>query len=652
MRRIYVLSLLLSSSLAMAEAELSMDRLFAMSLQELLDTKVTSATRHEESLDSVPASVTVFTRQQIRILGINRLSSLMNFVPGFQSQRSDNSSIAQRFSNRAYAGAASGREILILLDGQRLNTDWNGGLDIANGLISLNKVARVEFIRGPGSAIYGSNAYLGVINLISQASNEAQFSMGTLNGTGTHAQASLRWQTELQHWQTQVFVNVKDNEGQSLQIYDPLKNASVDSRDPYFFKEVYLKANNENLSLAFYHSATRSEQFYVGGFVANDINLMDARSRHVNLNYQYELSPQWTLNSKLSLAQKRFDVAVLISPAAPPNELGITGEIEEQEPQAELTFSFKGDDGSNALLGIEWRRPKIIDSDANLFGIVDTYLPQAPLTHRTIYGLFAQYQADISAQLHYVVGLRHDDYSNFGSHDSPRGGLIWQYADGKTLKWLYGESFRAPSRAETDIENSSAIVANPNLKPEVARTTELIWQTREQQNYLATTLFYTELDNVISNAQTTPVERYNTGNETLAGIELEWHHQWSPTLSSRVNTSWIFDGPSQVNSEAEFFSGASLVYVNNKYSVALLASHHADKQDAYVENQIDMIREISARSFLDVHIVRFLPHDMDTYIHLSNLTDENYQSVSEKADNNTGVPNRGVGISTGLRWQF
>ncbi len=97
-------------------------------------------------------------------------------------------------------------------------------------------------------------------------------------------------------------------------------------------------------------------------------------------------------------------------------------------------------------------------------------------------------------------------------------------ATGQTLKWLYGESFRAPSRAETDVQNSSVILANPNLKPEVARTSEIIWQTQEQTYFLAGTLFYTELDDVISNAQTTPIERYNTGDENLAGLELEWHH--------------------------------------------------------------------------------------------------------------------------------
>jgi len=652
MLRNWLFWLLLVSPVTMAASDETMDRLFQMSLEELLEITITSATRHEESLDSVPASVTVYTREQLRVLGINKLSQLMNFVPGFQSQRFDNASESFSFSSRAYAGSGSGREILILLDGQRLNSDWSGGVHSSQGLIDLDKIARIEFIRGPGSAIYGSNAYLGVINITSQAINESAISLATLNGSGTQTMASVQWQGDHEAWESELFVKTINDEGQKLRVFDPFKNDLVTTRDPYVFEEVYLKAKGNYASLAIYQSRTRNKQFYVSGFVSNGPNLLDAKTRFVDIKYQYPLSEQLQLHGNLSLSKKRFDIAGLISPALPPNELGIRGEIEEQEPLAEISLSYLGDEGAKALAGIEWRRPKIIDSDANLFGAASLYLSQAPLTHRTIYGLFAQYQGAINDQLHYVLGLRHDDYSNFGGHLSPRGGLVWDYSAGQTLKWLYGESFRAPSRGETDVQNSSAILGNPNLKPEVARTSELIWQTQEQTYFLATTLFYTELRDVISNAQTTPIERYNTGDESLAGLELEWHHQWAPALSSRFNTSWIFDGPNQVNSEAEFFSGLSLVYLTNHFSLAFMVNHHSTKQDAYVDNQVDAVRDIPQRSFINVHYRRFFPHDLELYFHLNNLSDEGYNSTSQRAGNNVGVPNRAIGFMTGLRWQY
>ncbi len=124
----------------MAASDETMEHLFQMSLEELLEVRITSATRHEESLVSVPASVTVYTREQLRVLGINNLTQLMNFVPGFQSQRFDNASESFSFSSRGYAGSGAGREVLILLDGQRLNSDWSGGVFSSHGLIDLDKM--------------------------------------------------------------------------------------------------------------------------------------------------------------------------------------------------------------------------------------------------------------------------------------------------------------------------------------------------------------------------------------------------------------------------------------------------------------------------------------------------------------------------------
>ena len=630
----------------------TMDELFNLSLEELVNIKITSATRHEESLDSVPASITIYSREQIRILGIDRLTTLMNFVPGFQSQRNDTASFTQTFSSRGAGDAGDGRNVLVLLDGQRLNTDWSGGLYLANGIINLDKIERVEFIRGPGSAIYGSNAFMGIINLVSLAENEAQVSLGNLNGSGTVSQASVQWQQQFNNVHTELFAHFIDDEGQRLKIIDPFKDAMINTRDPYQFKEIYLKANHKNLSLSVYHSVTQAQEFYVLGFVSNDENLLDATSSFVDVKYENSINNNITLNAKASLARKRFDIAGIISPALPPNELGIKGEIEEQEPQVELTLGYLGNDKQKALAGIEWRRPKIIDSDANLFGAFDVYLSQAPLSHRTIYGLFAQYQANINPQLHYVLGLRHDDYSNFGAHSSPRGGLVWQYNNQQTFKWLYGESFRAPSRGETDVENSSAITANPDLNPEVARTTEFIWQYRQHQSFLATTLFHTQLDNIITDAQTTPIERYNTGHDTITGLELEWHQQWRKNLSSRLNASWIFDKPGQANIEAEFFSGMSLIYINEKFSAALMLNHHSEKEDSFTQGTNIEERNIGQRSFLDAHFRWFLPHDIEAYLKINNITGENYNSVALRTGISQGVPNRGSSIMSGIRLSF
>ncbi len=641
-------------SLSSGQPYISMDELFDMSLEDILKIRVTSATRHEESLKSVPASVTVYSRKQIRALGIDRLTELMNFVPGFQSQRVDNASFTQTFSSRGTSLSGSAREILILLDGQRLNSDWIGGVQLMYGLINLDKVERVEFIRGPGSAIYGSNAFLGVINLITRANNEASLSLGSHG----QIQASLQWQQPLKNGGFEVFINTIEDDGQTMGVYDPFIGSNISTKDPYQFKEIHLKAHHQDLSLSVHHNNTQAQQFYVAGFVGNEANQLDSTHWYFNLQHHYPFTKNIAINTKASLARRGFIAASLISAAPAPNELGLKAKIEEQEPLVEATLDYQDDDARKVLMGIEWRRPKITNSDANFFGSSNQYKAQAPLIYRSIYGVFFQYQAQINHQLNYVLGVRNDNYSNFESHLSPRGGLIFQYDGQHTIKGLYGESFRAPSPLETNIQNSPSILANPNLEAEIARTVEVIWQRQTQNHFLATTLFYSELRNVIVKTVDHPVQLDNSGSEQLAGIEVEWHKQWTENVQSRVNFSWILDEAQRTSSEANMYTGATVIYRTQSWSAALLVNHHASKEDVFSEDSADnlttvnSVRDIPQRSFLDANVRRFLPHNLELYLRLKNIANQDYYSASLRADNPQGVPNRGTSILGGLRWAF
>ena len=151
MLKIYPVALGLSAAGLISFSSLSIamtpaDDLFDIPLNTLSEIIITSATLHEESLRSVPASVAVFSRDQIQKMGITTLTELMNYVPGFQSQRTDNNSVSHGFSARGIRFDGTGREVLVLLDGQRLNSDWNGGVVGVNSLIDLYSAERIEFI--------------------------------------------------------------------------------------------------------------------------------------------------------------------------------------------------------------------------------------------------------------------------------------------------------------------------------------------------------------------------------------------------------------------------------------------------------------------------------------------------------------------------
>ena len=136
------------------------DYIMSISLEDLLNIEVEVATKSKKSLSDSPSTVSVFTHQEIDALGIETLQELLNLVPGFQTQAIGDHGTAKIATARGRRASNTGFEILVLYDGQRLNSEWSGSALQTNSKMSLKNVKQVEIIRGPGSAIYGSTLLL------------------------------------------------------------------------------------------------------------------------------------------------------------------------------------------------------------------------------------------------------------------------------------------------------------------------------------------------------------------------------------------------------------------------------------------------------------------------------------------------------------
>lgn len=123
------------------------DNLLEMSLEDLMNVEVSVASKSKESLSDAPSSVTVLTGTEIRNMGLHTLEDVLNYVPGFQTTRDIEQGTATRISSRGRASALS-ESILFLLNGQRLNDLYTGGVSILNRLIAVDNIKQVEIIRG------------------------------------------------------------------------------------------------------------------------------------------------------------------------------------------------------------------------------------------------------------------------------------------------------------------------------------------------------------------------------------------------------------------------------------------------------------------------------------------------------------------------
>lgn len=156
---------------------------FSLSLDELLAFKVNVANQLPTEAYKAPSSVTIFTGHQIRSYGIYTLEQLLTQIPGFQVSRGEEGGGTFSISTRGRrADRGANRDLLILLDGLRLNEPMTTGAMLQERQISLLNVERVEIIRGPGSAVHGANAFLGVINIVTDRdANEVSASVGAFD---------------------------------------------------------------------------------------------------------------------------------------------------------------------------------------------------------------------------------------------------------------------------------------------------------------------------------------------------------------------------------------------------------------------------------------------------------------------------------------
>ena len=158
----------LSVSTALAEQSEELSELLNMTLEELMQVTVTIASKTKETVAQAPSSVTVFTRNQIKALGITELGELLNQMVGTQMLFDVVPSGPTRHTS-VRGSVGFGNDVLYLLNGQRLNNYHSNSANMIYRRISLHNVERVEVIRGPGSALYGSGAFAGVAGTARQA---------------------------------------------------------------------------------------------------------------------------------------------------------------------------------------------------------------------------------------------------------------------------------------------------------------------------------------------------------------------------------------------------------------------------------------------------------------------------------------------------
>jgi outer membrane cobalamin receptor len=638
---------------------------FSLSLEELLEQKIYSPTLTAENIKTVPASITVFTRADIRRMGIETLSELVNFVPGFQSFRNDDSSINYTLSNRGRRVGAGARELLVLWDGQRLNDEISGGTGQKDPVISLDNVERIEFIRGPGSAIYGSNAMTGIINIVTRSESEVKIA------AGNHGQqdVSVQWRAQHEVGWLELHLQQRESEGEALSVFEPSPNPAtpqtLDAHDPWRFRQIYLRAGRGDLTLSLRSAETRAEDFYITGFIPADSGYVERQSQFAAVDWRPDLSESIRLEGRVYLSDRDFiakDIASSIAPNPVFTPVMLSSGVSDDREYGSQWILFGEQEKGNWLLGGEWRQAEVDAASSKLVrasdGVVLRDLPNGMEGKRIARSFFGQYQYPLQESLAVTLGARHDHYSDFGGHTSPRFALVKQLGKRDSVKLLYSEAYRAPSPSETRLTANIVAVSNPELEPETAKTTELVWVQLIDDGYWLVTLFDSWLEDAVVDTITEDQRRsWINSSFYINGVELEWQWNWAERWRSQIALTHIHHPGSETNRDSNNLLGASLSYQRGAFLGSLLLNYQGDKVDANEQDfpatiQTTEQTRLSSHSLWHLHLSYEIVKDWDLYLHVNNLLDKDYLNPAARRENYVGVPGEGRSFNLGVRWQY
>lgn len=642
-----------------------------LSLEQLLETPVTGSTLTEESIRTVPAAVSVFTHEHIESLGVDYLHELLNLVPGFQVNRNGNTGLAYTYSARGRRSTHLSLEILLLVDGKVFNDPRAGSPDVTLPLFPLGQVERVEVIRGPGSAVYGSSAFTGVINIITRKQQNA-----LAVGVGSEERRSLDalWSHAGEEWQADAYLHAYEDKGQDLQIIDSFSHLPLNSDDPRRLLNVDLGLRRAATQFDVTYYRGESNDFYISENTANGVN--DHSREFWNMSVDQGIEWSSAVKSNLSLSYQRFSFAIegfvqgpgaLAEVSVPSSNAPFRIQATQAGESYRLAYTtdVKIDEKSSAQWGVQAAHHEEITARAysnySLSQLIEQDFPidyydemsgSAALglfDSQTTIGIHGQYIRNLRDSTRLTIGGRYDDYSDVNARFSPRLALVEQLNQTYTLKLLYGEAFRAPTLAETAFINNPTLLGNPNLKHEIVKTWDLILMGNWQKTSLSAGLFQSRYEDPIMTGFIDNTRTYINGDsEESEGLEVEWLQRFSDRWSLR-STYTHMNLPEMAFREAESMASFEINYAAQRWNWNLLGSYqaaHWTPVTATTQNKLDSFWMLNTQWRYQ------FSSGYDLSLQIKNLTDEDYATPTQGLGKTNGVPNRGRELSAEVRWRW
>ncbi len=604
-----------------APAEPSLEELGQMQVESIY-----SASKYEQKVTKAPASISVITRDEILRFGHRNVADVLDSVRGMSINNDRNYSY---FGLRGFLRPGDyTTRVLVMIDGHRMNENlFDSGTLGPDAYIDIDNIERIEVVRGPGSALYGNNAFFGVINIVTRSG--AQIDGGEASAE-TASYDTYKGRLTYGH----KFKNDLD-----LSLSGSL--LSSEGNDRLYYKEFNgyaLNSDEEKTEYLFgslrYHELTLEGNYYyrIKNIPTASFNTVfndgreTTRDRRSFVELRYETPPEAETGVMAKVAYDEYLYRGIF-----PYDRGLGAPVLNSEngdgrwisPEINLRRTFwdrlTGVVGADARFNIQQH---LLTYDQDPYDLQLNY--DQP---RHNFGTFGQLDYQIRDDLDIVGGLRYDYFQGVGGDLNPRAGIIYSPTKLTTLKLLYGEAFRAPNAYELTFNLSKPTPSN-RLNPEKIRTYEAVLEQYFGKNYRASLSAYRfEVRDMISQ-QASPgllgdFVYANADSVAGNGIETEFEARFSHGVVARasyaVQRAEDANGLEISNSPGHLVKAGLIFPLLNEKLFSGIEMHYASRALTLTRQQASALTVVN----WTLYAHELLPR-LDISFGVYNLFDEHY----------------------------
>lgn len=641
------------------------------SLEELLDVEVDVASLFIEDELVVGSTVSSITARKWNQLGARRTHEALNNEMGVHT--SPNIAGMYNIAVRGYTNSESYVGIATLIDGIPVNLFTLSSAFGAIPNFELGILDRIEMIKGPGSAIYGADAFHGVLSLKTFESDRDHYSAGVSGAYPLYYDGNLKLSQgfggNLIRINAAASASHQGNQDIDYE-YDVDDNTTATGvyENRYDSRAGVLKVDIEPLDkltvrLGAYITYFECEK-YPGTHKTEFEELLDKDHSANDAGYkigtgtiEYRLPASVTVEAKGFYSRARMDYILMVTPETKVDQLGTIDQlgatVTVKQPDNPINLQW--------LAAYSYLQGEMIENSAVL--ITPTAdIPQdvrAEGFDRKINSVFSQLKwGALKDTLFLLLGGRIDNYRAYGNQYSPRGGVIFLPTKDSSIKALYGRAFKAPNQVQI-FGFPGITVGNPNLEPETIDVYELNYIYKGQTWKLNLAGYYSLWKNAIisERAPSGPGSKYyNKGENEAMGSEMNLYYSIDPVaveLGFAYAVSRALDANDPFSDEIrdieysaypEYSINAGLYYTFKPLEINFYLNNRIYLNMKEAPSDVKDDPEYLPVYFrADFNISKIISNKLEIYLDIRNITNrENYLPSVYGAE--YGVPEQGTSV--------